>query len=113
MFDVADDRFEEMVRAALDGMPAELTRLMRNVAVTVEHDVGPPGLLGLYEGIPLTERGEYYAGALPDQITIYHREICSICESESDVVEEVRRTVIHEIGHHFGIDDERLHDLGW
>jgi predicted Zn-dependent protease with MMP-like domain len=86
---------------------------MRNVAVVVEHDPGPPGLLGLYRGIPLTERTSDYSGALPDQITIYHQAICAICESEADVVDEVRRTVVHEVGHHFGIDDERLHELGW
>jgi predicted Zn-dependent protease with MMP-like domain len=111
--DIANDRFEEMVREALDGMPPDLSRVMRNVAVTVEHEGGPPGLLGLYEGIPLINRTEHYSGALPDRITIYHQAICAICQSESDVVEEVRQTVIHEIGHHFGIDDDRLHELGW
>jgi predicted Zn-dependent protease with MMP-like domain len=110
---VGDDRFEEMVREALDGMPPDLSRVMRNVAVTVEHDPGPPGLLGLYEGIPLIERTANYSGVLPDRITIYHQAICAICRSESDVVEEVRRTVIHEIGHHFGMDDPRLRELGW
>ena len=113
MVTVADDRFEEMVRTALDGMPPDLSRVMRNVAVTVEHDPGPPGLLGLYEGIPLIERTANYSGVLPDRITIYHQAICAICLTESDVVEEVRRTVIHEIGHHFGIDDPRLRELGW
>jgi predicted Zn-dependent protease with MMP-like domain len=111
--EVAPDRFEAMVGAALDGLPPELGRLMRNVAIVVEHDAGPPGLLGLYRGIPLTERTSQYSGALPDQITIYHQAICAICGTEADVVEEVRRTVIHEVGHHFGIDDDRLHELGW
>jgi predicted Zn-dependent protease with MMP-like domain len=113
MVDVAPDRFEEMVGEALDGLPPELGRLMRNVAIVVEHDAGPPGLLGLYRGVPLTERTSQYSGALPDQITIYHQAICSLCATEADVVEEVRRTVIHEVGHHFGIDDDRLHELGW
>ena len=102
-----------MVGEALDGLPPELGRLMRNVAVVVEHHAGPPGLLGLYRGIPLTERTSQYAGALPDQITIYRQTICSFCDTEADVVEEVRRTVVHEVGHHFGIDDDRLHELGW
>ncbi len=102
-----------MVGEALDGLPPDLGRLMRHVAIVVEHGAGPPGLLGLYRGIPLTERTSHYSGALPDQITIYHLAICSICSTEAEVVEEVRRTVIHEVGHHFGIGDDRLHELGW
>lgn len=113
MVEVDPDRFEAMVGEALDGLPPELGRLMRNVAIVVEHDPGPPGLLGLYRGVPLTERTSQYSGALPDQITIYHQAICAICGTEAEVVEEVRRTVIHEVGHHFGIDDDRLHELGW
>ncbi|MDQ1742602.1 MAG: hypothetical protein QOE23_941 [Pseudonocardiales bacterium] len=113
MVEVDPARFEAMVGEALDGLPPDLGRLMRNVAIVVEHDAGPPGLLGLYRGVPLTERTSQYSGALPDQITIYHQAICVICGSEKDVVEEVRRTVIHEVGHHFGIDDDRLHELGW
>jgi predicted Zn-dependent protease with MMP-like domain len=110
---VEPDRFEEMVAEALDGLPEELGRLMRNVAVMVEHDPGPPGLLGLYEGIPLTSRTSQYAGVLPDRITIYRQAICAICRTEAEVAEQVRRTVIHEVAHHFGIDDDRLHELGW
>ncbi|HEY7011634.1 MAG TPA: metallopeptidase family protein [Streptosporangiaceae bacterium] len=102
-----------MVAAALDSLPDELGQLMRNVAVTVEHGAGPPGLLGLYEGVPLTSRTTGYAGVLPDRITIYQRAICAICSTEGEVVEQVRRTVIHEVGHHFGIGDERLDELGW
>jgi predicted Zn-dependent protease with MMP-like domain len=110
---VEPDRFEEMVATALDGLPAELGRLMSNVAVTVEHDPGPPGLLGLYEGIPLTSRTTQYAGVLPDRITIYRQAICAICSTEDEVADEVRRTVVHEVAHHFGIDDDRLAELGW
>jgi predicted Zn-dependent protease with MMP-like domain len=106
-------RFEEMVVTALDGLPEELGQLIRNVAVTVEHGAGPPGLLGLYEGIPLTSRTSQYAGVLPDRIIIYRRAICAICRTEQEVAAEVRRTVIHEIAHHFGIDDDRLTELGW
>ena len=113
MVEVEDGRFEEMVSEALDGLPPKLGRLMRNVAVTVQHDAGPRGLLGLYQGVPLTERTSNYAGVLPDRITIYHQSICSICRTEADVVTEVRRVVVHEVGHHFGIDDDRLHELGW
>jgi predicted Zn-dependent protease with MMP-like domain len=110
---VEPDRFEEMVVTALDGLPEDLGRLMRNVAVTVEHGAGPPGLLGLYEGVPLTARTSQYAGVLPDRITIYRQAICTICRTEPEVAEQVRRTVIHEIAHHFGIDDARLRELGW
>ena len=97
---------------ALDGLPEDLGRVMRNVAVTVEHGTGPPGLLGLYQGIPLTSRTTNYAGVLPDRITIYRVAICQICHTDEEVVDQVRRTVIHEVGHHFGIDD-RLEELGW
>ena len=113
MIEVEPERFEEMVVEALDGVPDELGTLMSNVAVTVEHDRGPRGLLGLYQGIPLPKRGAHYAGVMPDRITIYRQAICRICQSESEVVEQVRRTVIHEIGHHFGIGDPRLRELGY
>jgi predicted Zn-dependent protease with MMP-like domain len=113
VIEVDPGRFEEMVVTALDGLPEELGQLMRNVAVTVEHGAGPPGLLGLYEGIPLTSRTSQYAGVLPDRITIYRQAICAICRTEQEVADQVRRTVIHEIAHHFGIDDNRLSELGW
>ena len=113
MVDVDPQRFEAMVSEALDGIPAELGELMSNVAVTVHHERGPAGLLGLYSGVPLTRRSSSYAGVLPDRITIYRRAICAVCGTESEVVERVRRTVIHEVGHHFGISDARLRELGW
>ncbi|HEY3735278.1 MAG TPA: metallopeptidase family protein [Streptosporangiaceae bacterium] len=113
MIDIDPERFEEMVATALDGLPEQFGKLMSNVAVTVEHGAGPPGLLGLYQGVPLTSRTSHYAGVLPDRITIYRLAICAICRSEEEVGEQVRRTVIHEVGHHFGIDDPRLRELGW
>jgi predicted Zn-dependent protease with MMP-like domain len=113
MVEIDPERFEVMVSEALDGLPEELGELMSNVAVTVQHDAGPPGLLGLYQGVPLTRRTTSYAGALPDRITIFRRAICAVCSSELDVVEQVRRTVVHEVGHHFGIGDARLRELGW
>ncbi len=106
-------RFEELVADALDSIPEELTSLIDNVVVTVEDEPPEPGLLGLYEGVPLTERGESYAGVLPDRISIYWREICAVCETPEQVVAEVRVTVVHEVAHYFGIDDARLHELGW
>ena len=87
---------------------------MENVAVVVD-DGEDPALLGLYEGIPLTSR-YHYGGigmALPDRITIYQLAICGRCNTEEQVAAEVRRVVIHEVGHHFGIDDGRLQELGW
>jgi predicted Zn-dependent protease with MMP-like domain len=113
MVEVDPERFEAMVRDALDGIPDELGELMSNVAVTVQHDRGPAGLLGLYQGVPLTRRSRYYGGTLPDRITIYRRAICAVCASDAEVVEQVRRTVVHEVGHHFGIGDARLRELGW
>ena len=102
-----------MVGEALDGLPPNLGRLMRNVAVTIDDEGGDGSLLGLYEGVPLTERTHQYSMAMPDRITIFRRAILGVCSTEQEVIEEVRRTVVHEIGHHFGIDDHRLHELGW
>ena len=113
MIEVSPARFEEMVEAALDSLPERLGRLMSNVAVMVQHEPGPPGLLGLYEGIPLTSRTTGYAGVLPDRITIYRLAICAVCETEDEVIDQVRRTVVHEVGHHFGITDTRQTELGW
>ncbi|KAA9376000.1 metallopeptidase family protein [Microbispora cellulosiformans] len=113
MIDVPLRRFEELVAEALDTIPADLAKVMDNVVVVVVDDPPEPGLLGLYTGIPLTERGDWYSGVLPDRIEIYRNTTLEICETEDDVVEEVRVTVVHEIAHHFGIDDDRLHELGW
>ncbi|SCL68129.1 Predicted Zn-dependent protease, minimal metalloprotease (MMP)-like domain [Micromonospora eburnea] len=112
--EMSRERFEELVGEALDEVPEELLGLMSNVVILVEDDP-PPGedLLGLYEGHALTERGWDYSGVLPDRILIYRRPILRICDTEDDVVDEVAVTVVHEIAHHFGIDDERLHALGW
>ena len=114
MVDVGRRRFEDLVGDALDILPAELARAMENVVLLVEdRNDEEPDLLGLYEGIALTERTTQYGGVLPDRIFIYRLAICEICETEEDVVEEVLTTVVHEIAHHFGIDDRRLHQLGW
>jgi predicted Zn-dependent protease with MMP-like domain len=108
------ERFEELVSEALDLIPSELARAIDNVVVlVVDRHPEEPELLGLYQGVALTERDSMYAGALPDTITIYSESLLEICDTEADVVEEVTVTVIHELAHHFGIDDERLHELGW
>lgn len=136
VLEMTREEFEELVGEALDRIPPELTRLMDNVAVFVEDEpeADDPDLLGLYEGTPLTERGEWYAGVLPDRITIYRGPTLRMCESREHVVaeteitvvrdisldtfrervrDEVAVTVVHEIAHHFGIPDDRLHELGW
>jgi len=108
------ERFEELVSEALDLIPSELARAIDNVVIlVVDRHPEEPELLGLYQGVALTERDSMYAGALPDTITIYSERLLEICDTEADVVEEVTITVIHELAHHFGIDDERLHELGW
>jgi predicted Zn-dependent protease with MMP-like domain len=108
------ERFEELVSDALDLIPPELARAIDNVVVLVaDRHPTEPDLLGLYEGIALTERDSSYAGALPDTVTIFSESLLEVCDNEADVVEEVAITVIHEIAHHFGIDDDRLHELGW
>lgn len=111
---MSPERFEELVGEALDLIPPSLAQAIDNVVILVE-DQHPeePDLLGLYEGIALTDRDTTYAGALPDTITIYREALLDMCDTEEDVVEEVAITVIHEIAHHFGIDDDRLHELGW
>jgi predicted Zn-dependent protease with MMP-like domain len=105
--------FEELVRDALDGIPADLGAAMENVAVVVDDDSPPGRLLGLYQGVPLTRRGSNYSASMPDRITIYMATICRACRTRQEVVDLVRKTVIHEVGHHFGIDDDRLKELGW
>jgi predicted Zn-dependent protease with MMP-like domain len=115
VLDVPQEEFEELVRDALDGIPPELGEVMRNVAVLVEDEPPPedPDLLGVYEGVPLTERDGWYAGVLPDRITIFRLPILRLCATRDDAVHEVRVTVVHEVAHHFGIDDDRLDELGY
>jgi len=115
MVEMGREEFEAAVADALDEIQPELTALMNNVVILVEDDAPPddPDLLGLYEGTPLTERGDWWAGSLPDRITIFRRPTLAICETREDVVEEVAVTVVHEIAHHFGIAEDRLHQLGW
>ena len=111
---MSDDDFDGLVSDALDTIPAELTDAIDNVVILVEpRNDEDPHLLGLYEGIALTERDSHYGGALPDTVTIYRDAILGICDTEDDVVHEVAVTVIHEIAHYFGIGEERLHQLGW
>jgi predicted Zn-dependent protease with MMP-like domain len=105
--------FEELVGEALDAIPEPLSRRMRNVVVLVEDMGSSPNLLGLYQGVPLTERTTSYAGMLPDLITIYRIPVLRHCSTREDVVRQVVVTVVHEVAHHFGIGDAKLHELGW
>jgi predicted Zn-dependent protease with MMP-like domain len=106
--------FESLVADALDLIPEPLAALIDNVAVMVEdRNDEDPELLGLYEGVPLTEREAYGGLVMPDRVTIYRLAVCEMCEDPEEVVEEVAVTVIHELAHHFGIDDDRLAELGW
>lgn len=107
-------RFDQLVSDALDLIPGELAAAADNVVFLVsDRHPEEPDLLGLYEGIALTERDSTYAGALPDAITIYREALLQMCDTDEQVVEEVAITVVHELAHHFGIDDNRLHELGW
>ncbi|CAN5759265.1 metallopeptidase family protein [soil metagenome] len=111
---ISEERFEQLVGEALDEVPDALWDRFDNVAVVVS-DAHPdePDLLGLYEGIPLTERGWDYAGVLPDRISIYRLPLCEMCGDERELVDEIAITVVHELAHHCGIDDGQLHALGW
>jgi predicted Zn-dependent protease with MMP-like domain len=107
------EEFEGYVADALDQLPPELASRFSNVVVVVEDEnAEDPEILGLYEGIALTER-EHYSGALPDRISIYRIPLCLMAEDVDDLIDEIAVTVVHEFGHHVGISDERLHQLGW
>jgi predicted Zn-dependent protease with MMP-like domain len=106
--------FEGLVADALDTIPPDLLAAMDNVVVLVEaRHADEPDLLGLYEGIALTDRTSDYGGVLPDRITIYQDAILDVCADRDEVVREVAITVVHEVAHYFGIDEDTLHDLGW
>lgn len=116
MVRVSPEEFEEAVSAALDEVPTALMDMLDNVVFFVEDE--PPGdlpddLLGIYEGVPLTERDLGWAGALPDRITLFSGPLMRMCADRDELEEEITITVVHEIAHHFGIEDDRLHDLGW
>jgi predicted Zn-dependent protease with MMP-like domain len=114
VLEISRERFEELVDDALDSIPPRLLSLLDNVVIQVaDCDPDDPTLLGVYQGTALTERSTDYTFALPDTITVFRLPIVGVCTDEEAVAREVAITVVHEIGHHFGIDDERLHELGW
>ncbi|MEM6455186.1 MAG: metallopeptidase family protein [Acidobacteriota bacterium] len=116
---ISEDEFTALVARALDNLPPEFAAALDNIAVVVEDqasaidlaEVGldhPDDLLGLYRGVPLTERQTEFVGGLPDQVVIYRLPIVRICETRREVVREVRDTVVHELGHHFGLSDDDM-----
>lgn len=114
MLEISRYRFGLLVQDAIDSLPDELLAALDNVVIQVgERDEDDPHLLGLYRGVALTERGHEYTFAAPDTITIYRQAILDVCSDEAQVAREVAVTVAHEIGHHFGIAEHRLHELGW
>ena len=112
VFAVTDDRFEEFISDALESLPEELAGAIDNVAIIVEDEAEGRPLFGLFQGVPLTRRA-FYSGAQPDRITLYQETICRHCNNEDEVRAQVRKTIIHEVAHHFGISDPRLEELGW
>ena len=110
---VSPQEFEELVSDALDTLPPELAARFSNVVVVVEDEnAEEPDILGLYDGVALTER-ESYSGVLPDRISLYRIPLCLMAEDLDHLIEEIAITVVHEFAHHVGIDDDRLHELGW
>lgn len=109
------DAFEEFVTAELDELPDDMIDGLENIVFVVEDrpEDGSLDLLGLYDGVALTERGRYGFGEMPDRIILYREPLLSICDNEDELREEIHVTLVHEIAHFYGIDDERLHDLGW
>ena len=123
---LSDEEFEAAVGDALDAIPGELADQMDNVVILVRDEPEPelltaddynedglPTLLGLYDGIPLTERDDAWSVVLPDRILIFKGPLERWCSNREELSAEIGVTVIHEIAHHFGIDDDRLHELGW
>jgi len=110
-----DDAFDEAIDDALDQVPDEFWALLDNVVVLAENDppADEPDLLGVYDGVPLTERGGEYGFVAPDRIILYRNPLRQMCDSVDDLIDEIAVTVVHEIGHYFGIDDDHLDELGW
>jgi predicted Zn-dependent protease with MMP-like domain len=113
---LTDEEFDAIVEEALDDVPPELMAMLDNVVFLVEEEppADDPDLLGIYEGTPLTERGDWWGqGSLPDRITLFRGPLTRMCEDTDDLRDEITVTVVHEIAHHFGIEEEALHELGW
>lgn len=114
------ERFETVVAQAIAALPGQFRDAIKNIAIVIEGR--PPrtrrgkqdeSLLGLYEGVPLTERTHEYAGAVPDKITLFQKNLESMCATEDEMMEEIYRTFLHEIGHYFGLTEGQLEELGY
>jgi predicted Zn-dependent protease with MMP-like domain len=115
MRDMDPDEFERLVVAELDELPDDMVDGLDNVVFVVEDrpEDGSLDLLGLYDGVNLTERGQYGFGEMPDRIILYREPLLAVCEDEDQLRDEIHVTLVHEIAHFYGIDDDRLHELGW
>ncbi|MFC4223489.1 metallopeptidase family protein [Lysinibacter cavernae] len=115
MVEITDEDFETLVTAELDALPDNMVEGLDNIIFVIEDlpEDGSTDLLGLYDGLALTERGDYGYGEIPDRITLFKHNLQAHCDDLEHLRDEVRITLVHEIAHHFGIDDERLHELGW
>ncbi len=113
--DVTSVEFEEAIADALDSIPSELLEMLSNVVFLVADEPPPdePDILGVYDGVPLTERYDGWANELPDHITIFRGPLSRMCRDRAELVDQIAITVVHEIAHHFGIEEDRLHELGW
>jgi len=112
--DLDADAFEALVVEELDALPDEMTEGLENVVFVVEdRNASDPTMLGLYEGFALTDRGQYGFGELPDRIILYREALLEFCADLDTLRDEIRITLVHEIAHYYGIDEERLHELGW
>ncbi len=113
MLNVDRDEFERLVVQGLDALPDQMVEGVDNVIFVVEDRPESDDIVGLYDGIALTDRGDYGYGELPDRIVIYREPLLEHCQTRDELVQEIHVTLVHEIAHYFGIDDERLHELGW
>ncbi|MCS5714427.1 metallopeptidase family protein [Herbiconiux sp. CPCC 205716] len=115
MLEMTADEFEALVGDELDQLPDDMLDGLDNVVFVVDDrpEDGSPDLLGLYDGVAVTERGQYGFGEMPDRITVYREPLLAICDDVEELRDQVHVTLVHEIAHYYGIDDERLHELGW
>ncbi|MDI9588801.1 MAG: metallopeptidase family protein [Gleimia sp.] len=114
-FEVSEDEFAELVEEAFDALPADMVSRLDNVAFFIEDDSpeDSPVMLGLYEGVDILDRSEYGFGDLPDRITLFRNPLIDISKDLDELREQIHITLVHEIAHYFGIDDDQLHELGW
>ncbi|GLK17513.1 MULTISPECIES: metallopeptidase family protein [Herbiconiux] len=115
MLEMTADDFEALVGDELDQLPDDMLDGLDNVVFVVDDrpEDGSLDLLGLYDGVAVTERGQYGFGEMPDRITLYREPLLAICDDVEELRDQVHVTLVHEIAHYYGIDDEKLHELGW